>query len=268
MRKKGIVRQYRHYRLLLMDLRNGILSWQFLLSVALGAATCFFTLLFCGNYQSETIHKYVLLHDRAQSFLAYIVGILPYAMCFYGDLAFNNIRNIVGRIPLRDYVRSKTVIAYLSTILAFTCGKLLFVGLHSLYNPVCVPDSFDRLPSSLLYFDMAREGSYFSYFLFSSLQKSFYCGILCQVVMLFSIWMKNISVVFSIPIAVFYVFHFYVNSKIQIEQLNFSKIYDGTTRVWTSDWANFLYAFLLMLFCGGVLYCITLVAFERKVYHG
>lgn len=142
--------------LLKLDLCNAVFSWRFFAGIFLGAGICFFTLLFCGNYQSETIHKYVLLHDRAQSFLAYIVGVIPYGMCFYDDIVHGNIRNIIGRIKLKDYIFSKTIAAYISTISAFVCGKLLFVVIHSLYNPVCLSVSFDRLPGSLLYLDLAN----------------------------------------------------------------------------------------------------------------
>lgn len=85
--------------------------------------------------------------------------------------------------------------------------------------------------------------------------------------MLFSIWISDISVMFSIPIAIFYVVHFYVNNKIQIECLNFSRVFDGATRIWQSESANFLYAFLLMLISGMVIYRITIWGFQRKVYH-
>ena len=254
-------------RLLLLDIRYAVISWRFLLGIVLGAAICFFTLLFCGDYQSETIHKYILLHDRAQSFLAYIIGILPSALAFYDDIAHSNMRNIVGRIKLRNYIFSKTIMAFLTTILAFTCGKMLFVTLHSIYNAVCLPESFSKLPDSLLYLDLAKEGHYLLYFLLSSLHKSFYCAVLCQIVMLFSICIQNVSVIFSIPIAIFYVVHFYINNKIQLEYLNLSKVFDGATRIWPLDIQNFLYALFIMFVCGFLVYRMTLKIFERKMYH-
>lgn len=257
----------RKWNLLIMDMQNAVFSWRFLVSIISGTGICFFTLLFCGDYQSETIHKYVLLHDRAQSFLAYVVGMFPYVLCFHEDIVYGNIRNVIGRIKLRDYVFSKTIAAYLSTILSFTCGKLLFVAIHNLYNPVCLPESFDRLPGSLLYLDFAKDGSYFTYFFLSSLQKSFYCAVLCQIVMLCSIWLRDVSVMFSIPIAIFYVVHFYVNNKIRIECLNFSRVFDGATRIWQSDRMNFVYSFFVMLISGRLLYRMTLWTFQRKIYH-
>ena len=256
-----------NFRPVFLDLHNAILSKRFLISVVLGCAVCYFTLLFCGNYQSETMHKFALLHDRAQSFLAYITGILPFSLCFYEDIAHGNIRNIAGRIRLKDYVLSKTIAAYLSTILAFTLGKLLFVAVHSMYNPICLPGTFDTISSAILYSDFALKGHYYLYFFLTSLHKSFYCAILCQIVMLFSILLQNVSVIYSIPIAVFYVAHFYLNSKIQIECLNLSRVFDGVTIVWKTDAGNFIYAFLLMIVLGIILYRITLKVFQRKMYH-
>ena len=256
-----------NFRPVFLDLHNAILSKRFLVSVVLGCAVCYFTLLFCGNYQSETLHKFILLHDRAQSFLSYITGILPFSLCFYEDIAYGNIRNILGRIRLRDYILSKTIAAYLSTILAFTLGKLLFVAVHSIYNSVCLSRTFDMIPSFMLYLNFALKGKYFLYFFLTSLHKSFYCAILCQIVMLFSILLQNVSVIYSIPIAVFYVAHFYVNSKIQIECLNLSRVFDGVTIVWKTDAGNFIYAFLLMIVLGIILYRITLKVFQRKMYH-
>ena len=154
----------------------------------------------------------------------------------------------------------------MSTILAFLFGKLIFVWLHSLYNPVCLENTFEKLPGSLLYLDFAKEGKYIFFFLLSGLQKAFYCAILCQIVMLFSIWIQNISAVFSVPIAFFYVAHFYLNNKIKVEYLNFSRVFDGATRIWETDSANFLYSLFLMVICGRILYRITIFSFERKVY--
>jgi len=256
-----------NYRPFIMDLQNAVCSKKFLISVALGCGVCYFTLLFCGNYQSETLHKFILLHDRGQSFLAYITGILPFSLCFYEDIAHGNIRNIIGRIRLRDYVLSKTIAAYLSSILAFTLGKLLFVAVHSIYNPICLQSTFNMISTSILYINFAFKGNYFLFFLLTSLHKSFYCAVLCQIVMLFSLLLQNVSVIYSIPIAVFYVVHFYVNNKIQIECLNLSRVFDGVTVVWKTDAGNFMYAFLLMAVLGMILYRITLKVFQRKMYH-
>ena len=101
------------------DFMRAVLSWKFVISIILGVVICYFTVAFCGNYKSETIHKFIMLHDRSQSFLAYIAGILPYALCIYDDFTCGNIKNVLGRINVKHYILSKNLIAILTTIVAF-----------------------------------------------------------------------------------------------------------------------------------------------------
>lgn len=253
-------------RALKQDMKRAFWSWQFLLSILLGAAVCYFTLQFCENYRSTTVHKFVLLHDRSQSFLAYIVGILPFALCLYDDFANRNIQNMLGRISLPVYMFSKTCAAISSTILSFVLGKLLFVFVYSLSSPICLPETLNIIPTSILYMSMLENNNYNAFFIMSSLQKALYCAILCQMVMLVSILIPNKAVVFSLPIVVFYVLNFYVNNHINAEYLNFTYIFDGVTRLLEKDSHNFIYASLIALISYCFLYYITLSIMRKKVY--
>lgn len=250
-----------------VDFIRAFLSWKFIISIVLGTLVCYFTLLFCGNYKSDTIHKFIMLHDRSQSFLAYIVGIISYALCFFDDFEYGNIRNIVGRIKINDYIFSKTLAAITSTISAFVVGKLLFVGIYSLSSPICLPETLSRIPSDILYTNLIERQNYVGYFLMTSVNKAFYCAILCQVVMLISIVIPNKAVVFSIPIAVFYVLNFYVNSKIESSAFNFSRIFDGITRIWENDKYGFSYALIVALLTYYILYRLTIWIMRKKVYN-
>ncbi len=250
-----------------IDLVRAFFSWRFLVSILLGTAVCYFTLLFCGDYNSPTVHKFIYMHDRSQSFLAYIVGILPFVFCFYDDLVFENIRNVVGRVSLPVYVFSKTMTATLSAICAFVLGKLIFVFLYSIDTAVCTPSALSSIPNSILYIGMIIKENYYGYFFMTSLHKALYCGLLCQVVMFFSILIPNRSVMLSIPIAFFYIYNFYVNNKINSDILNIAKIFDGTTRIWSKDSYCFLYAVIVAIICYFVLYRLTLWILGKKVYH-
>jgi len=256
-------------RVLRMDLKRAFFSWKFVMSVILGGAVCFFTLLFCGSYRRDTLYEFVLLHDRSQVFLAYIAGILAYALCFYEDFSHGNIRNVAGRIRIPIYVLSKTIAALLSAICAFTLGKFLFIALYSINHPVCMADTLSAIPgSSRLYYNLLIEEHYFSFFFITSLQKALYCGILCQVVMIVSILIPNKAVVFSIPIAAFYVLTFYVNSMTGMsEYLNFTLIFDGHTRIWQEDGVSFGYSVMVALISYFILYRLTLWVVRKKVYH-
>lgn len=249
-----------------VDIVRAFLSWKFVISVVLGILVCYFTLLFCGNYKSDTIHKFIMLHDRSQSFLAYIVGIISYALCFFDDFAYGNIRNIVGRINIKSYIFSKTAVAITSTICAFIMGKLLFVGIYSFNSPICLPETLSRIPSDILYTDLIEKQNYISYFFMTSIHKAFYCAILCQVVMLISIVIPNKAVVFSIPVAVFYVLNFYINSIIGSSAFNFSRIFDGITRIWRNDIFGFCYTLIIALLTYYILYRLTFRVMRKKVY--
>lgn len=254
------------YRIMQIDLKRAFISYRFIFSIILGVAVCYFTFLFCGSFRTETIHMFLMIHDRSQSFLAYIVGILPYALCFYDDFAYGNIKNEVGRIRISDYVFSKTVVAVLSTISAFILGKICFVIVYSFKSPVCLPETLTTI-YTVMFMDLIEEGHYLAYFFLSSLPKALYCALLCQIVMLISVIIPNKSVVFCIPIAVFYIFNFYVRKLIKDVFFNFSIIFDGITQIFDNDWIGLGYALLIafLLYC--TLYRITLFLIRRKVHN-
>jgi len=252
-----------------MDLKRAFLSWRFVVSVVLGGAVCYFTLLFCGPFRRDTLYEYVLLRDRSQVFLAYIAGVLAYSLCFYDDFKYGNIQNVTGRIRIPTYVMSKTIAAVLSAICAFILGKFLFIALYTVNHPICLPDTLNTIPTtSRLYYNLLTEQHYIGFFFITSLQKSLYCGILCQMVMIVSILIPNKAVVFSVPIAVFYVLTFYVNEKTGMsDYLNFSLIFDGYTRIWLKDGISFAYSVVIALICYFILYRLTLWVVRKKVYH-
>ncbi len=254
------------WKIFCLDLKRAIISWKFLVSIVLGMLVCFFTLVFCGEYQSDTIHKFVMLHDRGQSFLAYIVAILPFSLCFYSDFKHDNIKNVLGRIQLKKYVVAKNVVAVLAAICSFILGKLLFVTIHSTYNPICLPETLDRVPIGMLYTKYIREQRYWCFFLLTSLHKALYCGFLCQAVMLVSLWIPHKAVMLSVPLAVFYIFNFYIASKTNVDYLNFSRVFDGVTSIWRTDMGNLLYALLVALSSYIGMYFITLYVMRKKVY--
>lgn len=254
------------WRMLQIDFGRAFLSAKFVLSVAAGVAVCYFTRLFCG-FPSPAVHMFVYMHDRSQIFLAFIAGILPYCACFYADFLHGNIRNVLGRSDIMGYVLSKSAAAVASSVAAFVCGKLIFVAIYSAGHQVCPPGTLESLPGSTLYLDFAEGGQYFVFFLLPSLQRALYCGVLCQAVMLVSVWVPNLSVMFSVPIAVFYVVNFHFQKIAGTAYLNLSRIFDGTTRIWPADIQNFAYAFTVAAVLYLLLFQATLWSMRRKIYH-
>lgn len=249
------------------DIVRAFISLKFLISILLGMGVCYFALLFCGNYKSSTVHKFIMLHDRSQSFLAYIIAIMAYALCFYDDFLYGNIKNVLGRIKMKEYVFSKTVTAISSTIVAFVSGKMLFVLLYSIDNPMCIPETIDEIPDYIMYISLIKNEHYLSYFFLSSFQKALYCAVLCQIVMLASILIANKAVVFCIPIAVFYVFNFYINYNIGNKFFNYTRIFDGVTMTFESDWCGLAYAVGLAYITYYLLYRLALYLIIGKVHY-
>ncbi len=253
-------------RMVRTDFARAFLSPRFVISVAAGMGVCYFTMLFCG-FPGPTVHMFVYMHDKSQIFLALIIGVLPYSACFYADFLHGNIRNVLGRAHMGGYVFSKSAAAVASSVTAFVCGKLIFTAFYSMGHPVCLPGTLDALPGSLLYGNLAEEGHYFTFFLLASLHRALYCGVLCQVVMLVSVWVPNLSVMFSIPVGVFYVVNFHLRNITKAEYLNLSRIFSGTTRVWASDAQNFAYAVAVAAVLYLILFRATLWSMRRKIYH-
>lgn len=254
------------WRMLRIDFCRAFLSARFVLSVAAGALVCYLTRLLCG-YGSPTVHMFVYMHGKGMIFLALLVGVLPYTACFYADFLHGNLRNVLGRADIGEYVFSKSAAAVVSSVTAFLLGKLVFVSVYSAVHPVCLPGTLDSLPSGMLYLELVKEGRYGAYFLLACLQMALYSGVLCQAVMLVSVWIPNLSVMFSVPVAVFYLLNFHMRSIMDARFLNLTEIFDGITRIWESDLLNFAYA----LAVAGILYLIlfraTLWSMKRRIYH-
>ncbi len=253
-------------KMLWIDFGRAFLSARFVVSVAAGILICYFTRLFCG-FPAPAVHMFVYMHDRSMIFLALIAGVLPYSTCFYADFLHGNIRNVLGRADVRGYVFSKSAAAVVSSVAAFLCGKLIFVILYSARHPVCLPGTMDMLPGSLLYGELARQGQYAAFFLLVSMQKALYCGVLCQAVMLVSVWVRNLSVMFSVPVAVFYVVNFHFRNITDAAYLNLTRIFDGITRIWDTDEQNFAYALIVAVVLYLLLFRATLWSMRRKIYH-
>ena len=253
-------------RMLRIDCGRAFLSGRFAVSVIMGVTVCYFAMLFCG-YHSPAVHIFVYMHSKSIVFLALIAGVLPYSACFYADFLHGNIRNVLGRADMGQYVFSKSVAAVASSVAAFLLGKLIFVALYSARYPICPPQTMEALKDVILYEDIAAKGWYALFFLLASLQMALYCGVLCQVVMLVSIWIPNLSVMFSIPIGVFYVVTFHFRNIMNADFLNLTCIFDGVTRVWERDIWNFVYALFVAAALFLLLLRATIWAMRRKMYH-
>lgn len=261
------MRKYNIVMILKNDMARAFISFKFIISILLGVGVCYFTLLFCGNYRSSTVHKFIMLHDMSQSFLAYIIAIMSYALCFYDDFLHGNIKNILGRINMKDYVLSKTMAAILSTIAAFVLGKIFFVLLLSVDSPICTAETIDIIPRNIMYIGFIKNGHYLFYFFLTSFQKALYSAVLCQIVMLVSMLVFNKAAVFCIPIAVFYVCNFYINYNLGSKIFNYTRIYDGVTRIFEHDWSGLAYAIGLACVTYYFLYRLTLYIITRKVHY-
>lgn len=253
-------------RIIRGDFIRAFCSWRFLVSILLGTGVCYLTVWVYGNYKSATLHKFILIHDMGLIFPAYIVGALPYALCVYDDFCHGNIRNMLGRTDVRQYFLSKNLTAALAGVAAFTAGKMLFVGLYSINNIVCNEGTLSMLNPDKLYFALVYQGNYVGYFLVTSLHKALYCGILCQLVLLVSMLIPNRAVVYTVPLAVFYLFHFYINQQLGSSMFNLTEIFDGVTTFGMGDVMQFCYALLIavILFC--LLYQIGLYVLRKKVF--
>lgn len=251
-----------------VDLRRAILSWRFPVSVVAGTLICYFTMLFCNNLNTDTIHTFIYIHDRSQSFLAYIVGILPYVMCFYDDFSYGNIKNVLGRINIYTYVISKSVVAVFATVMSFGLGKLSFVFLHSLSHSLGTLDMINMLPTNMMFFDYIREEKCLTYLILLIIPRALYCGILCQLAMLVSVLIHNRAIIFSVPIAIYYVINFYLKNLISVDRLNFVKVFDGTTRLYANDMTTFCYSVSVALVTYYIIYQFTVWILKGKISHG
>lgn len=257
-------------RSLRIDLKRAFCSWRFLVSILSGTGVCFFTLLFCGYYKVDTLYAWTLLHDRAQAFLALLVGIIPYSLCFFDDFENGNIKNILGRISVTSYTVSKAIAVLLSTICAFILGKMAFVFIFSLKYPIISDqiNTLDILSSKyFLFYGLLVEEHYLTYFFVCAFQKALYCGILSYLVMTVSLVIPNKAVVYSLPIAVFYVLNFYINTNLGVEYLNFSRIFDSATKIWPYDWLSFIYSIFIAFMVYILLFFAMKKIIWKKVYH-
>ena len=257
-------------RVIGVDLKRAFISGRFLISILMGIGVCYFTLLFCGFYQVDVYYAWVKLHDKSQSMLAYLVGGLPYALCFYEDFSHGNIKNAAGRIDLKKYTLSKTIAALLAATASFVLAKLAFVFFFSLQYPMrsSIYDSIQMTGADyFLYFQFLKKGYDILYYFVVSLHRGLYCAVLCQLVMMVSLLIPNKAVIFSLPMTVFYVFNFYIANKAgQNGPFNITHIFNGDIKLWPQDWMGFLYAFLTAMFFFWMIYHMTVWTLQRKIY--
>ncbi len=252
-------------RITLNECKRVICTKEFIVSCMLGVVACVITLSMCGTYLGETIHKFMIMEDKSVSFLSYIIAILPCASCIYDDMKNKNIYSVLGRISMKQYLMSKVITAVLVSIVVFMIGKMVFIVGYSIFLPMGLPNSYEKIPL-VLYGELIREGHFFSYMFLVSLQRALYSGVLCLIVIVLSIFIPNKSLMYSVPIAIFYVANYDLKEWIQIDFINYPLIYHGTEIVFSSSSMNFLYAVLLAVLTYVILYCVAYKALHSKIH--
>lgn len=262
----------RRYGIYLTDLRRAFLSPSFLLAVAAGTAVCFLSLK-SVNYErypdKDAVYAWWLLNGTSISLLAHLTGLIPYSLCFYRDFCRGNYKNMLSRIGLKDYVLSKAFAAFLSSTAAFAGGKLLFVYLFVQKYPFLSGENtlLSISASYRLFYSFLVKGQYPAYFLAASLMQAMYCGILCLFVLGVSIVIPRPDVLYAVPIAVFYVANFYLRDRLHLSLLlDFHYIFDGETRLFSTDAAGVRYAAAVTAVMFLLLYAGMLRLVKKRVY--
>ncbi|MDO4292681.1 MAG: hypothetical protein Q4C65_05535 [Eubacteriales bacterium] len=261
-------------KILLVDLIRAFCSWRFFVALAAGTAVCFLTLKAAGYDRygdKDAVYAWLLLHDKSISMLSYLVGTMPYALCFYWDFRRGNYKNMLFRTSVNVYVVSKAMSAFCAAFLAFLGGKLLFVFLFTLKYPFLSGEEtlINMGASYQLFYGFLDNEQYWCYFLASASLKALYCGILCLCVMLASLVISGAFMLYSIPIAVFYVVNFYLR-KLFADTLflDFMVVFDGNTRIFASEKMGILYAVLTAAVLFAVLSRGMCGLMRRRIYHG
>jgi hypothetical protein len=211
------------------DLRRCLLSKQFVLST-IGVSLIHFLSAWWDIQASYSCVAYYYFVARVMGLenLFLVVAVIPGALSFRKETDNAYGRMVIIRSSMTAYLTSKSVVAFISAALVSVLGDFLFIGGLSLYYPIW-DASFSNQVAGI---DIWKYSA--MYFVYYILIRSFCAALFSVVTLLISLYVNNMFVVLSVPIAGFY-FWETLSDYLQFpSQMDIRHLLNGTALGWES----------------------------------
>ena len=230
-----------HY--IVSDLKRLLKSYEFYFSFLGVAAVLFFSLEDVGISDAGVVFTYVFATDMTGMMLAYVFCAWPFATVLCEDMEKKYVRYAVVRGSLKDYVISKVVIIYSSSVFSMIIGTVFFLCICRAKVP-WVDLNIDNLSTLMAgnYKEMLSGGHYFLYCILFALQLGFFAGTLSVVSAFLSTYISN-----KVTVLVFPVLIFQILAECSRAGINYIYYFRAYNRISTSNCGNFIGIFLLSI---------------------
>lgn len=215
------------------------------------------------RYNASGLFLFTFLNSRSYVFISFLTAMIPSAFEFYYDISSNNIRNVLSRITLPQYVSSKVYSATIMTMLSFSFGRIIYFTAYSLRDGFS--DSSD-IP--LDFFLPLYEGKhYVLYIILASMMMSLLSAIIVNVTLIISIIIPNISIICTLPIAIFYFGNQLVGEIFDFTAASDSiMLFGGNLVLFGGRIFHLLFVITMTLLVAAVSERLCLLAFEKRLY--
>ncbi len=194
-------------RFLRTDFKRCFTSKEFIIGVVGVYLVLLWGIISSGTLEGDTVLYSVYWSTFGVQFLLTMVFCaVSYAGSFCEDLEYLFLRQILLREKSMPYCIIRSAVIFLAGIVTFLVGIFFFVCSLRLFMPwVKTDDSVYMAAIQGSSFHMLlKNGHYFTWFLFSSLQYSILMGILSLAAAYFSLFFKNKLLTYAIPVIVYY----------------------------------------------------------------
>ncbi|GEM_PF-3189097 len=205
---KGVMKRIRFIRI---ELVQNILSPFWGIGILLVAFTLCLTLSVCGNYRPCAVYEYTYMQSKALFYTSFLAASFSSVFLFYDDIVHFNIRNMIQRMSPREYVCQKVIAVFLLTCLSYWAGSALFITGYGILFGFTGEES--KIVFSVIYSNLLDSDHIILYFTFTILHMALLVGIISAFAAVLSILIPKLSVVFTLPITIFYLCTFYLGDR-------------------------------------------------------
>lgn len=146
-----------------------------------------------AEFQSIATSKYMMI--------IFVVCAAVYACCLVDDLETQYIRYQIVRGKMSDYVISKSLTVFLSSVFTVVFGVILFVAFNSFFKPMTEPDAFEQV--YVQYTCFFNERLILIWFVVWGIRFGILAGILSLAAMLTSLFITNKMFVLAMPALIY-----------------------------------------------------------------
>lgn len=202
---------------------------------------------------SSVAYYYFVARVMGIENLFLVLTVIPGALTFQMDMESTFARMVLNRCSKLSYLISKTATAFASAALVSVFGDAMFIGGLSIFFPIW-DTSFSNQVNAVTIWD-----NHAMYFLYYMLIRAFGAAFFSLVTLVMSLYVQNVFVVLSVPIAGYYLWET-ISDFLQFPSwMDIRHLLSGTALGWESV-DNMLFslaAFLLLSVLMGVYFIYT-----------